>query len=53
MHFNRTTIQVLTCDIYKICDGEQTKVIIGEYSPDSKRQPKDIFKTVIEVKSQK
>ena len=53
MHFNRTTNQALTRDIYKVCDGEQTKAIIGEYSPKSKWRPKDIFKTVIEACLQK
>lgn len=46
MHFDRTTNQALTRDIYKVCDGEQTKAFIGEYSPKSKWRPKDIFKTV-------
>ena len=53
MHFNRTTNQALARDIYKVCDGEQTKAIIGEYSPKSKWRPKDIFKTVIEACLQK
>ncbi len=53
MHFKRTTNQALARDIYKVCDGEQTKTITGEYSPKSKWQPKDIIKTVIEACLQK
>ena len=53
MHFQRTTSKALTRDIYKVCDGEQTKAVIGEYSPKSTWQPEDIIKTVIEACLQK
>jgi hypothetical protein len=53
MHFERTTKKALTRDIYKVCDGEQTRVILGEYSPKSTWQPKNILKTVIEACLQK
>lgn len=53
MHFERTTNQALTRDLYKVCDGEQTRNIIGEYSSKSTWQPKDIIKTVIEACLQK
>jgi len=53
MKFNRTTSKALARDIYKVCDGEQTKAIIGEYSPKSKYQPKNIIKTVVEACLQK
>jgi hypothetical protein len=46
-------MKALTRDIYKLCDGEQTRVIIGEYSPKSTWQPKSILKTVIEAYLQK
>ncbi len=53
MKFNRTTKQAITRDIYKVCDGEQTKEIIGEYHPTSTWQPEDILKTVSEACLQK
>lgn len=53
MHFQRTTNKALTRDIYKVCDGEVTKAIVGEYSPKSTWQPEDIIKTVIEACLQK
>lgn len=53
MRFQRTTNQALTRDIYKVCDGELTKEIIGEYSHKSTWQPKNILGTVIEACLQK
>jgi hypothetical protein len=53
MHFQRTTNQALTRDIYKVCDGEQTREIVGEYSYKSKWQPEDVFRAVIEACFQK
>jgi hypothetical protein len=53
MKFNRTTEQALTRDLYKVCAGEQTKQIIGEYSKTSKWKPNDILKAVIEACVQK
>ncbi len=49
MKFNRTTKQAITCDIYKVCDGVQTKEIVGEYHPTSIWQPEDILKTISEA----
>ncbi len=49
MRFNRTTKKAITRDIYKVCDGEQTKEIIGEYHPTSTWQPENILKTVSEA----
>jgi hypothetical protein len=49
MKLNRTTKQAITRDIYKVCDGKQTKEIMGEYSPTSIWQPKDILKAVNEA----
>jgi len=49
MKFNRTTKQAITRDIYKVCDGEQTKEIVGEYTPTSTWQPENILKTVSEA----
>ena len=53
MRFQRTTNQALTRDIYKVCDGELTKEVIGEYSHKSTWQPKNILGTVIEACLQK
>ena len=53
MRFERTTKKALTRDIYKDCDGEQTKSIIGEYSHNSTWKPKDIIRTIIEACFQK
>ena len=53
MHFKRTTNKALTRDIYKVCDGEVTKAIVGEYSPKSTWQPEDIIRTVVEACLQK
>ncbi len=53
MRFQRTTNQALTRDIYKVCDGELTKGIVGEYSHKSTWQPEDIIRTVIEACLQK
>ena len=49
MKFNRTTKKAITRDIYKVCDGEQTKEIMGEYHPASAWQPENILKTVSEA----
>jgi len=49
MKFERTTKQAVTDDIYKLCDGEHTQQIIGEYSPTSRYNPANILKTVFEV----
>ena len=48
MHFQSRSNQVLTRNIYKVCDGEVTKIIVGEYSPKSTWQPEDIIRVVIE-----
>ena len=53
MRFDRTTNQAITRDLYKVCDGEQTKATLGEYSPKSTWQPKNIIGTVIETCLQK
>ncbi|MCK4849224.1 MAG: hypothetical protein KAT16_09375, partial [Candidatus Heimdallarchaeota archaeon] len=53
MKFNRTTNKALTRDIYKVCDGEVTRRIVGDYSHKSKWQPKDMIRTVIEACLQK
>lgn len=53
MHFERTTSKALTRDIYKVCDGEVKKEFVGEYSPKSTGQPKDIIRTAIEACLQK
>jgi len=49
MKFNRTNKQAITHDIYKVCDGEQTKEITGGYRPTSTWQPEDILKTISEA----
>lgn len=49
MKFNRTTKQAVTNDIYKLCDGEHTKQILGQYSPTSHWNPADVLKAVGEV----
>ena len=49
MRFERTTKKVLTRDIYKVCDGEQTKQVLGEYSSNSKWLPKDIIRTLFQA----
>ena len=49
MKFERTTKQAVTGDIYKLCDGEHTQQIMGEYAPISRYAPADILKTVGEV----
>ena len=46
MKFNRTTKQAITRDIYKVCDGNKTKEIVGEYPSTSTWKLKDILKTV-------
>ena len=48
MRFERTTKKVLTRDIYKVCDGEQTKQVLGEYSSNSKWLPKDIIRNLFQ-----
>ena len=53
MTFNRTTKQAITRDVYKVCDGEQTKEIVGEYDSKSKWKPEIIFKTLFEACLQK
>jgi len=53
MRFQRTTKKALTRDIYKVCDGELTRNIVGEYSNKSTWQLKDILRTVIEACLQK
>lgn len=53
MKFNRTTNKALTRDIYKVCDGEVTRRIVGDYSHKSKWHPKDMIRTVIEACLQK
>ena len=49
MKFERTTKQAVTGDIYKLCDGEHTQQIMGEYAPISRYTPAEILKTVGEV----
>ena len=53
MHFERTTKKALTRDIYKVCDGEQTKAIVGKYSPKSTWKLESILKTVNQACLQK
>ena len=46
MTFDRTTKKAIRKDIYKVCAGEQTKIIMGEYAKSSKWKPEDIIKTI-------
>ncbi|MHA1332442.1 MAG: transposase [Candidatus Hodarchaeales archaeon] len=49
MTFKRTTKKAIRKDIYKVCAGEQTKVIMGKYAKSSKWRPEDVIKTIIEA----
>ncbi len=45
----QTTEQFIHTELYKLCDGEATKRIIGEYSTKAIWKPADIFRTIIEA----
>ncbi|MHA1331941.1 MAG: hypothetical protein ACTSR2_12780, partial [Candidatus Hodarchaeales archaeon] len=49
MTFDRTTKKAIRKDLYKVCAGEQTKAIMGEYAKSSKWKPDDIIKTISEA----
>lgn len=49
MNNSKTTEKFIRNEIYKLCDGEATRQIVGEYPANCKWKPKDIFRTIIEA----
>ena len=47
MQFERTTNKFIENELYKLCDGETTRQIVGDYPANSTWQPANIFRTVI------
>lgn len=49
MHFQRTTKKFIKNELYKLCDGYDTRQILGEYTHTSKWKPHDIIKRLIQT----
>lgn len=49
MSYNETTKKLVYDELYKLCDGEETKQIVGEYPIISTWKIADIFRPIIEA----
>ncbi|MFQ5981720.1 MAG: hypothetical protein ACE5OZ_26555, partial [Candidatus Heimdallarchaeota archaeon] len=49
MNQPKITEQFISDELYKLCDGEATRQIVGEYDPKAIWKPADIFRAIIEA----